>query len=190
MTGIRTALTLAVAIAAAVFSSALFAAEAERPARMDAALVTLQAKVAAVNHETREVTLENPDGKQVVIQAGEDVKNLDQVDVGDTVTVEYLEVVSMEVLPKGEVDVAAMTTAETKVGPLDQKPAKAMMTETSVITVIDAIDKENRLVTLKGPEGETKTVRARNPANLEKIAIGDKVLVTYTTALAVTVTEK
>ena len=28
------------------------------------------------------------------------------------------------------------------------------------------------------------------PANLEKIAVGDKVMVTYTTALAITVTEK
>ncbi len=184
-----TGLVLAAA-AVAAFISPLQAAEAERPARLDAALLQMQATVTAVNQETREVTLKSEEGETVTITASEDVKNLDQVDVGDKVDVEYLEMVAMEVLPSREVEMAAMTTAAKKVAPPGQKPAKAMVQETTVITVIEAIDKENQLVTLKGPDGNTKTVRARNPANLEKISIGDKVMVTYTTALAITVTEK
>ena len=118
------------------------------------------------------------------------MKNLDQVSVGDKVAVEYLEMVAMEVLPPGEVEIAAVTTAAKETAPPGEKPAAAVVQETAVITVIDAIDKENELVTLKGPEGNTRTVKARNPANLEKIAVGDKVLVTHTTAVAVKVTAK
>ena len=190
MKSLRTGLALAASIALAAFASALPAAEEERPARLDAALVKLEATVAAVDQKTREVTLEDADGETVTITAGDEVKNLAQVEVGDRVEVEYLEMVAMEVMPPGDVEMGAMTTAAKKTAPLGEKPAGTMVQETTVMTVIDAIDKENELVTLKGPEGETKTVKARNPANLEKIAVGDKVRVTYTTALAITVTEK
>ncbi len=190
MKGLTTGLVLAVSIALAAFSSVLPAAEGERPARLDAAVVKLEATVAAVDHKTREVTLKDADGETVTITAGEEVKNLAQVEVGDQVEVEYLEMVAMEVLPPGEVEMATVTTAAKKTAPLGEKPAGAVVQETTVITVIESIDKENELVTLKGPEGNTKTVKARNPANLEKIAVGDKVKVTYTTALAISVTEK
>ena len=190
MKDIRTGWVLAAAVALTALVSPLQAAESERPARLDAALLRMQATVSAVNQETREVTLQNEEGDTVTIKASKDVKNLDEVGVGDTVDVEYLEMVAMEVLPTRDVEMAAMTTAAKKVAPPGEKPAEAMMQETTVITVIEAIDKENQLVTLKGPEGNTKTVRARNPANLDRISVGDKVMVTYTTALAISVTEK
>lgn len=190
MKGLRIRLALAASIALVAFASMLHAAEEERPARLDAALMKMEATVAAVDQKTREVTLKDADGKTVTITAGVDVKNLAQVEVGDRVEVEYLEMVAMEVLPARDAEIAAMTTTAKKTAPLGEKPAGTMAQETTLITVIEAIDKENELVTLKGPEGYTKTVRARNPANLEKIAVGDKVRVTYTTALAITVTEK
>ncbi len=190
MKGLRNVSVLAVSMVLAAFSSVLPAAEEGRPARLDAAVVKLEATVAAVDHKTREVTLKDADGETVTITAGEEVKNLAQVVVGDRVTVEYLVMVAMEVLPPGDVEMATMTTAAKKTAPLGEKPAGAVVQETTVITVIEAIDKENELVTLKDPDGNTKTVKARNPANLEKIAIGDKVQVTYVTALAINVTEK
>ena len=58
------------------------------------------------------------------------------------------------------------------------------------MVVIEAIDKENETVTVKGPAGNSNTVKVRNPDNLDKVAIGDKVRVTYTEGLAVKVTEE
>ena len=181
---------LAVSTLLATFASLPFAAEQERPARVDAVVAVLEATVTAVDHETREVTLKGSDGETVTITAGEEVKNLGQVDVGDKVTVEYLEVVAMEVLPSKEVEMAAMTTIAKKTAPLGEKPAATAVEETRVITVVEAIDKENEMVTLKGPDGNSMTVKARNPANLEKIVVGDKVLITHTTSVAISVTEK
>jgi predicted RecA/RadA family phage recombinase len=180
---------LAVSIFLTANASLSLAADAERPSRLDAAVIVLEATVAAVDHETREVTLQGSDGRTVTITADEDVKNLDQVDVGDKVSVEYLEMVALEALPSNEVELAAMTTAANKTEAMGEKPASAVVQETQVITVIEAIDKETEMVTLKGPDGNSTTVKARNPANLEKIAVGDKVLITHTTAVAVSVTE-
>jgi Cu/Ag efflux protein CusF len=182
--------TLAVSTLLATLASLSFAAEAERPSRLDATVVMLEATVTAVDHETREVTLEGPNGKTVTITAGEEVRNLAQVEVSDKVAVEYIEVVAMEVMPPNEMGMAAMTTAAEKTAPLGEKPAATAVQETKFITVVEAIDKETQMVTLKGPDGNSTTVKARNPANLEKIVIGDKVLVTHTIAAAISVTAK
>jgi hypothetical protein len=45
------------------------------------------------------------------------------------------------------------------------------------------------MVTLKGPEGKSVTVKAENPKNLAKVKVGDEVEVTYTEALAISVEE-
>ncbi len=190
MKSLRMVSALAVSLALATFASLALASGHERPARLDAAVVMLEASVAAIDHKTRQVTLKGPEGDTVTITAGEEVKNLDQVEVGDTVAVEYLEMVAMEVLPPGDAAMTATTAAAKMSAPPGEKPADAVIQETKVITVIAAIDKERELVTLKGPKGDTKTVKVRNPANLEKIVVGDKVLITHTTAIAVVVTEK
>jgi hypothetical protein len=52
---------------------------------------------------------------------------------------------------------------------------------------IDAIDLGNGTVTLKGPEGNSRTFKARDPKNLQRVQVGDLVDITYTEALAVRV---
>ena len=42
-------------------------------------------------------------------------------------------------------------------------------------------------MTLKGPEGNVETVRVMDPKNLEKVKVGDRIVITYTEALAISV---
>ena len=162
----------------------------EKPHIMEESLVTLEATVTAINQETREVTLENADGESVTFIAGDEVRNLAQVEVGDKLTVDYLEAVEIKVLGPEEAEVGAEGVAAAGRAELGEKPAGAAVSETTVVFVIEAIDKEMETVTLKGPAGNSKTVKVRNPDNLNKAAVGDKVRVTYTEGLAVKVTEK
>lgn len=163
-------------------------AGAEKPAVGAATLITLSATVTAINQDTREVTLKDADGNEQTITVGEAVKNLRQVKVGDQVDVAYYESVNVEVLgpEQAEPDATAMSALET--AEPGQKPAGALATELSIIATIDAINKDAETVTLTGPEGKSKTVKVRNLANLEKVAVGDKVLITLTRAVAVDVT--
>ena len=57
------------------------------------------------------------------------------------------------------------------------------------MATIDAIDKAAETVTLKGPAGNSKTVKVNNPANLEKVAVGDRVIIGLTRSIGVEVTE-
>ena len=150
----------------------------------------LEATVTAVNHETRQVTLQDSKGESVTFIASKDVRNLAQVDVGDKIMVEYMEAIEIQVMGPEEAELGAgEISAATRAEP-GEKPAGAAISETTLIVVIEAIDKENETVTLKGREGNSKMVKVRNPANLDKVAVGDKVKITYTEALAVVVTEK
>lgn len=166
------------------------AAEAqEKPSIYEESISTLEATVTAIDQDTREVTLEDAEGESITIIAGEEVRNLAQVEVGDKVMLEYLEAISIDVFAADEIEVGAEVVSGAARAEPGEKPAGAAMSETTVVVEIVAIDKENEQVTLKGPQGNTKTVQVRNPDNLNKVVIGDKVMITYTEAMAVKVTE-
>jgi Cu/Ag efflux protein CusF len=161
----------------------------EKPGILDAVVMTVEATVEEIDHDSRKVTLKRPDGKTVTIEADEGVKNLPQVEVGDRVTVEYIEAVAIQVFAPGEMTPEnSVVTAVSSAKP-GEKPAGVAMEEITAVATINAIDKANGLVTLAGTEGRVKTVKARNPENLEKVAVGDKVMITYTEAIAISVTE-
>jgi len=161
----------------------------EKPAILEAVVIAIEATVEEVDHDARKVTLKGPEGKTVKIDVDEQVKNLPQVEVGDLLTVEYIEAVTIQVFGPGELIPGA--TAVTTVGSAEpgQKPAGIAMDEIIVVATINAIDKANSLVTLMGAEGKAKTVKASDPENLEKVKVGDKVMITYTESIGISVTE-
>ncbi len=161
----------------------------EKPGVIEAVVMKLQATVETIDYENRKVTLKGPEGKTVTIDVEERVKNLSQVEVGDMVTVEYVEAVSIQVFAEGEIKPGSNAVAAEVSAELGQKPAGVEMEEITVVATIEAIDKAQQLVTLKGAAGNSKTVKARNPENLEKVNVGDKVMITYTTVLGISVTE-
>ena len=162
----------------------------EKPSISKESLVTVEATVTAINPDTREVTLENAAGESMTVVAGEEVRNFAQIAVGDKLTVDYMEAVEIQVLGPDEAEVGASSVAGGARAELGEKPGGAIISETTVVVVIEAIDKEMETVTVKGPSGNSKTVKVENPDNLDKVAIGDKVRVTYTEGLAIEVTEK
>ena len=151
-------------------------------------LVTATAKVKAIDQKTRHVTLQRADGSVVKFVAGDEVRNLPQVKVGDDVNVTYYESLAYEVRKPGEGATPGATVAEAagraKVG---EKPGAAAGRVTTVTATIAAIDKAAQTVTLRTPDGETTTIKARNPDNLNRVTVGDLVDITYTEALAISV---
>src|SRR5438094_4664134 len=62
--------------------------------------VKVTATITAIDPATRAVTLKGPQGKEIVITAGPEVKNFAQMKVGDQVDAEYVEALTLE-LKKG-----------------------------------------------------------------------------------------
>lgn len=151
---------------------------------------TISATVQAIDMATRMVTLVGPDGKSFVVEAGEEVRNLAQVKVGDKVTVEYYEGLVAEMAPPGASPKEVEVTGAMGRAPLGERPAAAAGKAVTATVVIEHVDPLRHTVFFKGPLGKTRVVKAMKPefqAMLKKLKPGDKVRLTYFEAMAVSV---
>jgi Cu/Ag efflux protein CusF len=167
---------------------AVAAAPAPLPSgTVGANLVSATATVKALNLKTRHVTLQRADGSLVKFVAGDEVRNLAQVKVGDEVNVTYYESLAYEVRKPDAAAPGASVTEGLERAKLGEKPGGAAGRVTTVTATIAAIDKGAGTVTLRGPDGELTTIKARNPDNLNRVTVGDLVDITLTEALAISV---
>jgi len=161
------------------------------PLLTKAAVVSAQGTVVGVNYKPREVRLEvpnKPGDNFVDVTVSDDVKNLSQVRFGDRVTVDYIEAVFVDLFRAGEVEPGVNVTVAAAKAPSGARPAAARGIEKSVTAVIEGIDKENELVALRIPEGIYKVVKVSDLAALDKVAVGDKIRISFTRAWAISVT--
>jgi hypothetical protein len=84
------------------------------------------------------------------------------------VTVKYIEAVVVDLLQPGEVERGITVVTAKGTAKPGQRPAGAVAKKVSVVSVIEAIDREDELVTLRGPEGRIKTVKINNPVILNR----------------------
>jgi len=145
------------------------------------------ATVKALDLTNRELTLEGPNGKTETVTVGPEVRNLDQVHVGDRVVARYVQGLMMQMQPPGDAPVeptAAMAAGRAEPG---QKPGAGVVAGIQATVTITAIDTKNRIVVFEGPRGNLYQVKAGPEVHLEKAKVGDKLVATYTEAMAVTV---
>ena len=178
----------AVAALAALAVTA-FAEEKKAPAPKGVAagqVSRMVSTVDAVDQATRVVTLKDKKGNTFTFVAGPEVKNLAQVQVGDVVTMEYLEAAAIS-LHKTDSKVRGRTETEIKQGaPLGQKPAGIVGTEVTIVASVEAVDMKASKVTLRGPQ-RTVVLKVKDPAMLKNVKVGDMVEGTFIEALAVKV---
>jgi hypothetical protein len=163
------------------------AKEAEPPSWKTSSLIEETATVEAIDPSTRMVTLKGPKGNSVTFKAGEEVRNLAQVKVGDEVKFAYYESLAVRVLKTGEAFPTAGESAAMARAKKGEKPAGVVGKEMTVNVTITAIDKAAKTVTLKKEDGKSVTVTPLEPKNIDKVKVGDRLVVTYTEAVAVKV---
>lgn len=186
MTGkILTALWLLVVPAMA------FAQEApvDKPAISATQAMKLTAEVVAIDRDNRTVTLQGPEGGQRTIAVGEDAQRLDEVELGDTVLVEFLQHLSIEVVAADGARPGHGTMSAVARAPESEQPGM-IATETEIsMARVHEINVEQNTFKLDWGEDGIKEYTARDPENLKRAAVGDMVVVTYTEALALQLQE-
>jgi Cu/Ag efflux protein CusF len=148
--------------------------------------ISATASVEAVDKAKRLITLKGPQGNSFVVQAGPEVKNFDQIKVGDLVIVKFVEALTLELKPGGgqireRIERENMASAK----PGDPPAAVAGRTVTVIADVI-GIDAAKQTVKLRGPK-RTVDLKVRDPNQLKLIKVGDQVEATFTEAVAVSV---
>ena len=145
------------------------------------------ATVKALDTANREITLQQAQGGTETFKVGPEVRNLDQVKVGDKVVVRYTQGLMMQMQAPGEAPVqpeAAVTAGRAAQGEAPAAGAAAAIRATVTIT---AIDMKNRMVVFQGPQGNLYQVKAGPEVHLDKAKVGDQLVATYAEAVAVTV---
>jgi len=155
-----------------------------------AATTEVTAKVIAVDAAKRSVTLQSASGKTRTIEVGDQVRNFDQIKVGDTVHAKYTQALALE-LKKGGGSLAAPTeeAAVTPPPAPGAKPGGTVARKVTATAEVVSVDTAKQMVTLRGPEGNEVDVEAQDPNQLQNIKKGDHVQVTYVEALAIKVAE-
>jgi hypothetical protein len=163
----------------------IVASEPGRAAIVQAA--ELSAQVVGLDKATRTVTLKGPNGNVVDVVAGDEVKNFDQIKLGDFVVARYAQALTLE-LRKTKVKAGEPTLTEGAVrAKPGERPAGAVGREVTAIADVIGVDPKKSTITLKGPRGNVVTLNVQNPDQFKVVKKGDQVEVTYTEALALSV---
>jgi hypothetical protein len=147
--------------------------------------ISMIAKVEAINHETRKVTLRGPEGNTVTFKVDKSVKNLDQVNAGDQIVVHYYESVAVEVIQPGSEKSGQERVVESSEP--GEKPAGASLEKTTVVATVEAINRMTPSITLKDSAGKVHTIKVRHPERLKLVKIGDTLKITFWEAVAMAV---
>jgi hypothetical protein len=148
--------------------------------------ISVKATVEDIDVAKRMVTLKDEKGNITDLEVGPEVKNLPQVKKGDVVVATYHEAIGYEVMKtKEEPTRASATVSDT--AKLGAKPAAGAAHIRTVVSTVEGIDKAKSEVTLKGPEGHSVTIKVKEPKRLDGVNVGDSVQITYTQALAISV---
>jgi hypothetical protein len=159
----------------------------EAPSWQTATMVEETATVEAVDQSTRMVTLKGPKGNSVTFKASDEVRNLAQVKAGDEVKFAYYESLAVRVLKTEEAFPTASETEAVARAKKGEMPAGVVAKEVTVNATITAIDKKAKTATLKGTDGKSVTVNPLRPEKLDEVKVGDRLVITYTEAVAVSV---
>jgi Cu/Ag efflux protein CusF len=184
--------TAAIAVAVGLLFAAPTFAQVDletQPVAAGAMETNLEGEVMVVNPETRLMTLKLADGSFEVLHVPPEVKRLDQIKIGDMVSLTETTTSVIE-LQSGR-DAGAMgamgdTEVEREPG---RKPAGSITDSLTLYGKIVGIDKAAGTVTIKGAEA-TRTFPVQDRALLDEAKVGDGVVARFRNVISGEVTVK
>jgi hypothetical protein len=151
--------------------------------------ITVQGTIEAVDYTRRTVTIRGQQGNVVTLDVPPNASRFEQVKVGDPVTATYYDRITVRVKPAGEP--ALDRTEEAMIAAPPGALPGATRTRQRVTTVtITGWSPVDKVVTFVGPNGTAYSRRlldSTDPAIVDVLKVGDRVDVTRTEAVTVSV---
>jgi len=147
-----------------------------------------EGEVLKIDPKTRTITFKNKEGESKFI-AGPEITNFAQIKKGDLVNVTYETAVAIELIKTKSTGIRSKveTNTVTNAKP-NEKPSEVIANTTTIIADIVGVDRDKKLVSVKGPSGKITTVTVKNPTLLSDVAVGEQVKVVYFDAMAASIT--
>jgi Cu/Ag efflux protein CusF len=173
-------------VSVAWFALAPLATFAQNPVSLSNVLETTE-EVVAIDHDARLVTLENSEGESDTFYAGPEIKRFDELKVGDKITFRYQESLVTSIRKPGGPAPKIATGAPSLMRGKGAKPSASAAQQLNVTVTLTEIDAKAPSVTVKTEEGRKMSFKVADKKNLEGYKVGDKVDITYTAAVIITV---
>lgn len=148
--------------------------------------VKLSAKVIKIDKKKRHLTVQAENGAKYDLNASEEIRNFDQIKLGDNLVVRYVKGVVLTLVPVNKRAGVPQRTehsdaATTEAG---QKPGALEAHQTEIRAIVKAVNRKERNVTLRGAD-KTVTIDVPQEINLDKVKVGDEVNAIITEAVAI-----
>jgi hypothetical protein len=155
--------------------------------RHESVLLNYTGTITDIDYPNREMTLKGPEGRLETFVVDREVKRFNEAKVGDKVSLDYYLGFNAEVrTPTAEEQRNPLVVLESagRAGPA-AAPAAYDTRRIRAVVTIEAMDKSAQTVTVKGPRGKYYTARVADPSRLDKVGIGDSIVMTFTEATAI-----
>jgi len=160
-----------------------------QPIVAEVARNTVEGEVMVVNTDTRLMTVKTADGSYEVLHVPPEVKRLDEVKIGDMVSITETAASLIELQSGRDAGaMGAVGSTEAMRLPGD-KPAGALADTMTLYGKIVAVDKTAGTVTIKGPE-TTHVFPVDDRTLLDEVKVGDGVVAKYRNVITGEVTVK
>jgi hypothetical protein len=150
--------------------------------RSDFVLQNYTGTITDIDYPTREVTLQDPQGRLETFVVDNKVQRFNQAKVGDKVSVDYYLGYNAEVrkptAEEAQNPLVVMLEATGRAGP-EAAPAAHGMRQTRAVVTIEGLDRPSQTLTVKGPRGKHFTARVADPSRLDEVHIGDTIVMTF-----------
>lgn len=150
--------------------------------------VQLQGKVKSIDKKTRTVVVVGGEGNEVSIAAGDEARNFDQIQIGDLVTLTYVQALVLELKKVDNKAISERIESEKAVRTkLGEKPGGAIERSVRVVANVVSVNLNAKTVTLRGPK-RTIDLPIKDPAQLKEIKVGNQVEAVFTETVILEVT--
>lgn len=157
--------------------------------RKETGIVQTQALITDIDRSTRQITIKNHDGQESAFIAGPEIRNFAQLEKGDMITVSYIQSIAYELrapTPE-ELESPSQVLTSSRRARLGESPSASEGAQIKSVVTIQSINLDAGTVAVRGPRGNSFTVKAKYPERLRSVKPGDTAVVTYTEAVMIEV---
>jgi hypothetical protein len=149
--------------------------------------VQFQGKFKSVDQKTRQVVIVGPNGNEFKTTLGNEVKNFNQIKVGDIVTLTHVEILVADIKKPSKVEIRERVETEKAVtAKLGDKPAAAIERQVAIVADVTAVDEKKGTLTVRGAT-RTLDIKVKDPKVLKGVKVGTQIEAVVTEIIAIEV---
>jgi hypothetical protein len=149
-----------------------------------ASVTVVQGQIVSVDQENKFVTLQAAGGKQVILHVFNQY-SLATVKPGEPFIARFYEIASVQQMLPGQSPSAQSLTAGIVNAAPDQTPGAPFGSQYQFAVTIDAIDKNDKTISINGLDGAVEVVVVANPESLDRVHVGEQIVVTLIDVVAI-----